>query len=104
MPRRPAKSRRNGLSATPAKPQELHPIQHLANYACDPDHYNEPDPAQAAAIVSDFDALASTLNAAGQLPWVHNAAHTTDIEALRRICLAYSTWWNDKALPILARI
>lgn len=79
-------------------------IQHLANYAGDCLNYNEPDPIQAAEIVRDVDTMTAALRAAGEFPWVHNAAHTNDIEALRRICLAHATWWNDQALPILARI
>jgi hypothetical protein len=36
--------------------------------------------------------------------WVHNAAITNDIEALRRICLYYSTWWNDTAWPAIVAL
>jgi hypothetical protein len=34
--------------------------------------------------------------------WVHNVAHTDDIEALRRICLHYAMWCNEEALPVIA--
>lgn len=34
--------------------------------------------------------------------WVHNAAITDDIEALRTICLGYAKWWNEQALPVIA--
>ncbi len=43
------------------------------------------------------------LEAAQQIDWVHNAAITDDIEALRKICLAYAAWWNQKALPVIAQ-
>lgn len=36
------------------------------------------------------------------IPWVHNAAITGDIEALRRICLAYARWNNEVILPAIA--
>ncbi len=36
------------------------------------------------------------------VPWVHNAAITNDIEALRAIALAYSEWNNTICLPALA--
>ena len=35
--------------------------------------------------------------------WVHNAAITNDIEALRRIALWYSHFWNNQAMPALAK-
>ena len=41
------------------------------------------------------------LMAAGCPCWVHNAAHTDDIEALRRIALWYSNWNNNVRLPAL---
>jgi len=40
----------------------------------------------------------------GLVPWVHNAAHNGDIEALRRICLAYSKAWNEYAVPALRTV
>lgn len=43
------------------------------------------------------------LQAAQFKEWVHNAAITEDIEALRRICLAYNEWWNEQAVPIIAQ-
>ena len=39
----------------------------------------------------------------GQVPWVHNAGITYDIEALRRICLAYCRIWNDEIVPVLQK-
>lgn len=33
--------------------------------------------------------------------WVHNAALTGDIEALRRIALTYADWWNDVAFDLV---
>jgi hypothetical protein len=42
------------------------------------------------------------LESAGEVDWVHNAAITNDIESLRRICLQFGEWWNQKALPAIA--
>lgn len=42
------------------------------------------------------------LQAAQFKEWVHNAAITNDIEALRKICLAYAAWWNEQVLPVIA--
>jgi hypothetical protein len=50
------------------------------------------------------DELVAALRRAGDVPWVHNAAITSEIDALRAICLAYSQWWNATALPLLERI
>ncbi|MCB9957155.1 MAG: hypothetical protein H6843_00925 [Rhodospirillaceae bacterium] len=47
--------------------------------------------------------LLAVLKEARTVPWVHNAAITDDIEALRAICLAYSDWWNRKALPVIEK-
>jgi hypothetical protein len=33
--------------------------------------------------------------------WVHNAAITNDIEALRRIALEQCDWWNNLAWPAI---
>lgn len=41
------------------------------------------------------------LAAAHNPHWVHNAGITQDIEALRRICLYHSHWWNNTAWPAL---
>jgi hypothetical protein len=35
--------------------------------------------------------------------WVANAGITTDIEALRKICLAHADWWNNIAWPLIAK-
>ena len=45
--------------------------------------------------------LLRVLKAAQFTEWVHNAAITNDIEALRKICLAYAAWWNEQALPVI---
>ncbi len=37
----------------------------------------------------------------GQIPWMHNAGITQDIEKLRAICLAFSRVWNDLMVPAL---
>jgi hypothetical protein len=34
--------------------------------------------------------------------WVANAAITSDIETLRRICLAHANWWNFRASKVLS--
>jgi hypothetical protein len=36
--------------------------------------------------------------------WVHNAAITEDIEALRKICLAHADWWNNTARPLVEKV
>lgn len=48
-------------------------------------------------------AVAALIAAQNSIPWAHNAGVTNDIEALRRIVLAYSDWWNETALPIVER-
>jgi hypothetical protein len=48
--------------------------------------------------------MLEALRATQSFPWVHNAAITNDIEALRRICLAYAWWNNSVLLPLLERI
>jgi hypothetical protein len=41
---------------------------------------------------------------AGNCPvWVHNAAITNDIEALRKIALWYAGWWNFTAIPAIEK-
>ncbi len=47
--------------------------------------------------------LLEILEEAGHLDWVLNPAITQDIEALRKICLQYAAWWNDRARPALDR-
>ena len=47
--------------------------------------------------------LLVVLREAGAFDWVHNAAVTDDIEALRRICLQYADWWNRRAAPLIAK-
>lgn len=48
-------------------------------------------------------ALLAALQAVEPANYVNNAAITTDIEALRSICLDYANWWNRTALPAIAR-
>ena len=47
--------------------------------------------------------LLSVLEAAGEFGWVHNAAITDDIEALRAICLEYADWWNRLACSVIEK-
>jgi hypothetical protein len=47
--------------------------------------------------------LLSVLRDAGKFDWVANAAVTSDIVALRKICLQYARWWNEQALPAIAK-
>lgn len=56
-----------------------------------------------AALFAASPEMLRVLEAAQQIDWVHNAAITDDIEALRKICLAYAAWWNQKALPVIAQ-
>lgn len=58
---------------------------------------------QLARIFAASPEMLRVLQAAQFKEWVHNAAITTDIEALRRICLAYAAWWNHQALPVIAQ-
>jgi hypothetical protein len=58
--------------------------------------------AEAPALLAACHLLDST-NRGGTIPWVHNAAHTTDIEALRAICLAYAKVWNDHVVPAIEK-
>jgi hypothetical protein len=45
--------------------------------------------------------LEAALRAALGSPWVANAAHTNDIEALRRIVLFYGDWNNRVLMPAI---
>jgi hypothetical protein len=45
--------------------------------------------------------LQAALIAGYSRSWVCNAAITSDIEALRRICLEHADWWNNQAWPAL---
>jgi len=56
-----------------------------------------------AALFAASPEMLRVLEVAQQIGWVHNAAITDDIEALRKICLAYAEWWNQKALPVIAQ-
>lgn len=54
-------------------------------------------------VIAALPDLVSALDAAREIPWVANAAITDDIEALRKIALAYSAWNNGVLLPALAK-
>lgn len=56
---------------------------------------------QDANLLAAAPAMRAALESARNVPWVHNAAITSDIEALRAICLGYADWWNNQALPLL---
>ena len=45
-----------------------------------------------------------SLNRGGTIPWVYNAAHTRDIEALRAICLAFADVWNNYMGPAMETV
>jgi hypothetical protein len=45
--------------------------------------------------------LLAALEAGHNKSWVHNAAITQDIEALRRIALEQADWWNNIAWPLI---
>jgi hypothetical protein len=47
--------------------------------------------------------LLAVLREVGQIDWVHNAAVTGDLEALRRICLQFADWWNRRACAAIAK-
>lgn len=47
--------------------------------------------------------LLAALEEAGRFPWPANAAITTDIEALRQVCLRYAEWWNGTARRAIAK-
>ena len=47
--------------------------------------------------------LLAVLEEAKSASWVCNAALTTDIEALRKICLEYADWWNGRAWPAIEK-
>lgn len=49
------------------------------------------------------DELLAALEGAEDIDWVHNAAVTTDIEALRKICLQHADWWNHTACAAIAK-
>ena len=45
--------------------------------------------------------LLQALKLARNPHWVHNAGITVDIDALRKICIYYSDWWNTQAWPLI---
>lgn len=57
-----------------------------------------------ARLITAAPDMAAALLATQQFPWVHNAAITNDMEALRAICLAYSEWNNAILCPLLDKI
>jgi hypothetical protein len=48
--------------------------------------------------------LLEALEAGHSKCWVHNAAITQDIEALRRIALERADWWNNIAWPLIEKL
>ncbi len=93
----------------------------MSTYTDDPNHNNTqhrrivpiegPDGVIAEGIYLDQTDMPAVLanelltarESAQSTSWVHNAAITGDIEALRRICLEHSNWWNNTALPLIAK-
>ena len=53
--------------------------------------------------VTLLEALVAMSRLHDSVPWVHNAGITDDIEALRKICLAYSDWNNNVYVPLMER-
>lgn len=54
-----------------------------------------------ARLIAAAPTMLNALKEAQSVAWVHNAAITDDIEALRAIALDFSKWWNDTALPAI---
>jgi uncharacterized Ntn-hydrolase superfamily protein len=46
--------------------------------------------------------LLKVLRAGHSKSWVTNVGITNDIEALRKICLEYSDWWNTQVWRVLS--
>lgn len=57
-----------------------------------------------ARLIAAAPELLVALEATRNFPWVHNAGITNDIEALRRICLAYADWANSTRATLLAKV
>lgn len=55
------------------------------------------------ALSGSAQELLAVLQEAHDFPWVCNAALTDDIDALRKICLAYADWWNGRAWPAIEK-
>ncbi|HET6453899.1 MAG TPA: hypothetical protein VFI02_05795 [Armatimonadota bacterium] len=51
---------------------------------------------------NEYEGLRKAVEAGGCPCWVHNAAITDDIEALRSIALWYANWNNSTRMPALA--
>lgn len=47
--------------------------------------------------------MLKALEAGQSKDWVSNAGITSDIEALRKICLEHADWWNNVAWPLIAK-
>lgn len=56
-----------------------------------------------ARLIAAAPELLDTLKNGKLKSWVHNAALTNDIEALRKICVEWSDWWNYSVLPVLEK-
>lgn len=56
-----------------------------------------------ARLIAAAPDLLEACNHFKRIPWVHNAALTNDIEALRTICLAWSNVWNNHVVPALEK-
>ena len=61
------------------------------------------DKAVAKLIAAAPDLLGACQALHERIPWVHNAAITDDIEALKSIALAYAEAWNTLILPAIAK-
>jgi hypothetical protein len=59
---------------------------------------------EARRICDNAEDMLKALEAAYSKDWVHNAAVTADIEALRKICLAHADWWNNAASPLIRKV
>jgi len=55
------------------------------------------------SLIAAAPELLEALKAANCPEWVHNAAITDDIEALRRIALFFADWWNNTARAAIAK-
>jgi hypothetical protein len=56
------------------------------------------------SVANRNDGLLEALEDGQSKDWVANAGITNDIEALRKICLAYADWWNGIASPMIAKM
>jgi hypothetical protein len=51
--------------------------------------------------VTATEAMIAMVELNASIPWVNNAGITDDIEALRKICLAYMHWHNTVYVPLM---